>query len=554
MSINQGGSPIAGVLTNETKLSNLTNHLDLPTLWAMAAPSNGTDFGNLDIFALTKRADLPFMVASLQNKAITPVEGNTFTYSLPTAVDNSTYIVEDVSGSDRPGYGGQPFNILVSNGKLGGYGSQLMFDITSPYVLEVIEFQRKGEHVLYTVKFTGNYRDDEFVPKQLLQAGSRLFKISATRSAEFGQKYDSWSVDSGTQRKYLNFLTTAQVQTHYHMTDQACNFADNQLVKNVDWVRENLDKVVEYVGITTPIETGVKTVKEFMASGGDLSRKGIIGFNNIVMKYDEISMNILAKEAMNQMVWHPGTITGNDGFDKQVIAPGFWHQMDFSGYKHFFNVDTFTDRLILAAIRDFNTGKVMDTPYGAERTYKIRTGRGGRQLLNKAFEKYLLGANGIVNARDMGYIKGQAKTGFDVIAGTYVNTITVPGEAILVIDEDPSLDPMNANDLVNPMIRGYRLSSYAMIIEDYNDSASNVKILRNKYGNTGRIRMEVISGDRTHPLYEQGYKGMTVHQGSSLATGFGAYFRMTPDTVWVVDPTRILKLVPKNPIPGYGSL
>jgi hypothetical protein len=62
--------------------------------------------------------------------------------------------------------------------------------------------------------------------------------------------------------------------------------------------------------------------------------------------------------------------------------------------------------------------------------------------------------------------------------------------------------------------------------------------------------MEVISGSRTHPLLEMTNNGIPMHQGSSLATGFGAYFRATPDTAVVWDPTNLLKFSPKNPFTG----
>ena len=65
--------------------------------------------------------------------------------------------------------------------------------------------------------------------------------------------------------------------------------------------------------------------------------------------------------------------------------------------------------------------------------------------------------------------------------------------------------------------------------------------------------MEVIAGDRTHPLFETSYMGATAHLGTSLQTGYGAYFRTTPDTGFVVDPTKILKLIPKNPYNPNGN-
>ena len=546
------GSPIPGILLHEEKLSNLTNHLDVPQLLPLAAKGSETDFGTLDIWALTHKEDLPFMVANLENQSIEYVNGNQYYFSLPTAGDNSTYLEEVYAeGQEKIGYGGMPFKILVSNARLGGFGSRIMFDPMTPFVMEVTDLQRKGEKVLYTVKYSGNYKGDEYIPQHLLQGGSRLYKTAATRSKEFGQNYDSWAAGSTTKRKFMGFLTNAQLQTHYHMTDQACNFADGMLVKDKAWVMQNLDSVVQYIGINAPLDSGIKYLKDYVDAGGNSP----IGFRALAMKYDEISMGLLAKEAMNTIIWDPGSPTGFDGFDKDFIAPGLWHQLDFSGYKHTFNIETFSADVILAAIRDYNAGKVQDPQYGGEPVYRIRTGRGGHQLLNKSFEKYLTAAvTGMTFADKLGQISGTAKTGLDLNLSWY-KSITIPGEAKLVIEEDPSLDPWQANEFVNPRLStGYRLSSYSMIIENYNTSSSNIKILRNKYLNGGGMRMEVINGDRSHPLYEMNHNGIPVHQGSDLSTGFGAFFRMTPDTPFVVDPTQLLKLVPKNPITGLATM
>ena len=78
--------------------------------------------------------------------------------------------------------------------------------------------------------------------------------------------------------------------------------------------------------------------------------------------------------------------------------------------------------------------------------------------------------------------------------------------------------------------------------------------LINVYIGGGGMRMEVINGSRAHPLFEMTHNGIPVHQGVSLASGFGAFFRAIPDTAIVWDPTKLLKLVPRNPITGQAVL
>ncbi len=549
--------PIQGVLLNEYRYDGLTNHVDLPSVKHLANINSKdiTNFGTLDIWAYTRKAEVPFMVANIQQKSIEYVNGNHYKFNLPTAGDCSTYI-ESVDAEDmsRIGYGRQPFKVTVKGKHLGGYGAQVMFDYMSPYIMEVVDFERKGtDAIVYDMVYKGSFTNEDTLPSYLLQKGSRLKKIVGVRSAEFGQDYDSWAAGpSNTTREYLGMLSNGQLQTHYHMTDEACRFFDesSDLIDSKK-LTEGLNSVVEYIGIKGDHLNGIRTFNEYMANGGSADK---IGFRYMAMKYDDICMGILAKQNMNAVVWHPGSPVGSDGFDQQYFAPGIWHQLDYSGYKFTFNIENFSADIILAGIQDFESGKVTQTNYGNERSYRIRTGRGGRQLLNQAFEKYGSRATGLVDAKEFKQITGDNVTGLNINL-PYYNSIRIPGIAILTIEEDPSLDQMNdGNDFINPKLStGHRLSSYSMIIEDYNTDASNIKILRNKNLGTNRIRMEVIAGDRTHPMYEETYKGATVHQGSNLSTGFASYFRMTPDTAFVVDPTKILKFVPINPKTGLAS-
>lgn len=550
---NEAGIPIGGVLLNETTLTGLTNHLDLPAVKKLMNYQTITDFGVRDLWAYANIDEVPFMVANLQNNSIVPVNGNTYKFELPTTGSRTTRIVEvQASNPAKIGFGGEPFKVTVTGMALGGFGAQVMFDPMSPYIMTIKNFQKRGEHIIYDMVYQGNFNQEDFIPAHLFQSGSQLFKIAGVRSAEFGQDYDSWEAGTTSKRDFLGFLSNAQIQTHYHITDEACNFFDNNEIVNTNFLMKSLDEVVEYIGVKTPLQSGVRNLNDFLKSGGD---PGKIGFRTIAMKYDDISMRLLERQNMNILMWHPGSPVGLDGMDQQYIAPGFWHQLDYSGYKRFYNIETITKDTILAAIQEFEYGKIRPSAYGGERVYIIRTGRGGRVLLNQIFAEELKNVTGIVDAFKAAQIEGDNKSGLTINLPWY-KSIRIPGVAILQIEEDPSFDnQQQTNDIINPKLStGYRLTSYAMIIEDYNTSASNLKILRNKNLNGSRgMRMEVIAGDRTHPLFETSYMGAAAHLGSSLQTGFGTYFRMTPDTGYVEDPTKILKLIPKNPYNPTGN-
>lgn len=551
--LNQG-SPVSGVLLHEYKAPTLTNHVDLPSLLPFAAIGGQTHLGVRDVYALSHKEDVPFMIANIQGKTIENINGDSYSFDLPSMQENETKLVSvDQEDKSKLGYGGQPFKITVSNGRLGGFGSRITPNPLLPYALEVSNVEKKGKHVQYTVIYRGNMRGEKSIPANILQPNSFLYKLNGTRSKEFGQDYDSWEIGGGAKRKFLSFLSNFEIQTHYHMTDQACNFAGGRRVEDKNWVANNLNSVVEYIGIKSPMAPSISTYTQFLQSGGSTSQD-VIGFKYFTMLYDKISMGILEKEIINTMVWDPGSVTGNDGFDKSYIHPGVWHQLDYSGYKHIFSIPTFSKEIILSAIRSFRAGKQELPTYGKEVVYKIRTGRAGIELLNKAFkEEFYSQASGLIAADKIGQYEGTYKTGIDVYTPWY-KSVTIAGQFKLVMEWDPSLDPTRGDDIHNPMVNGYRLSSYSMIIEDYDTSASNIRILRNQFLGGGGMRMEVINGTRSHPLYEMTYNGIPVHQASNLKTGFGAFFRAVPDTAIVWDPTRLLKLTPRNPLTGQAVL
>ncbi len=61
---------------------------------------------------------------------------------------------------------------------------------------------------------------------------------------------------------------------------------------------------------------------------------------------------------------------------------------------------------------------------------------------------------------------------------------------------------------------------------------------------------QIIRAKYSHTCYTCGAQNLS---GSNLQTGFATYFRMTPDTGYIVDPTKLLKLIPKNPYNPTGN-
>ena len=187
-------------------------------------------------------------------------------------------------------------------------------------------------------------------------------------------------------------------------------------------------------------------------------------------------------------------------------------------------------------------------------TYTIKTGRGGSELIYQAFLKKGLQIPGQIMNSDHNWIEGSA--GNLTVNATRIVKFQIPNIGYLQVEWEPGFDPVSADEFVNPIMpSGYRLSSYTMLIEDYNTASDNIAIIRK---NGSKIRMIVEAGDQTHPLLRSGTningQNIQVHAASDELTGYQVKFVGRADTAIVKDPTKLLKLVPKNPRTGRAAL
>ena len=190
----------------------------------------------------------------------------------------------------------------------------------------------------------------------------------------------------------------------------------------------------------------------------------------------------------------------------------------------------------------------------SDNVYIIRTGRGGSELIYQAFMKKGFQIPAQIHNADHGFITGQAGN-LTYNAPRFVR-YQIPNIGYLEVQWEPGFDPVKADEFVNPVLGGgYRLSSYTMLIEDYNTSRDNIVIIRK---NGSKLRMIVEPGDQTHPLLRMSTnvngQNIQVHQASDEKTGYEVKFVGRADTAIVKDPTKLLKLVPKNPRTGLASL
>src|SRR5688572_23853140 len=100
-----------GIFLNEYQITG-DGHLDLPKLLAMSAPTQRTSFGVLDLWAYKRKEESPFLALNISGN-VQEIEGDSYEFEVVTAGDKSIRIIKNLSTSARPGYGGEPFELIV---------------------------------------------------------------------------------------------------------------------------------------------------------------------------------------------------------------------------------------------------------------------------------------------------------------------------------------------------------------------------------------------------------------------------------------------------------
>jgi len=510
-----------------------------------------TDLGPVEYWAMTRKSELPlYKLSSFGGRNIVEIEGNVARYQVPVSMDDTVEIVADITTVDKPGLDGTPFEIMLSTDRF-GYGDLLKFSQFSNFELVVDPSQPirpKGEAFIYTVKLLDN-GNVKFVDKKYLTPGTRIGKFGSVIPTEFGQTYGSWRINGVGEREYIIKIGDACAQTSYWISNRANEHGITL---------QNYQRVMEYIQIDGSGDPTISELNKYMASVGmsPLDLKAKKDNNEARMKFafamDDISMRLLARDYENQLMWGTGGRVILDGADEVQLPIGLWQQLN-SGYVHVYNYNNFSKFLFINAFHNYFLGKRDYVEPGNEPTVNVETGWGGMVLVNDMISKESNSNSFIQDAKDNGIIKG---TGLDrEFVGSFFRAWTIPGLVRIVFKYNPAFDAIHMkNSIDNPkMPTSYNLSSYSFIMYDVDDMSNNVQLLRNK---NAKIKMIVQNGRDTHPLFEMGNGQISKFQGMSRKSGFGVMFERPYDAIRVIDPTKILKIVMRNPFTGepFGGL
>jgi hypothetical protein len=549
-----------GIFVGQARSLGIKNHIDIPYVTALA-PERPLDFGVLDLWALRQRTESPLLTLAIDNAQVIYTDADYYTYELPSAADATTRLVAGGLDKDKQGMDGEEIPFVVTRRDLSA-GSIFKFDLTSRISFTVVDrpIEQMGEHFKVWAVLNTNSQV-KFVTKAEFQPQRQIVKLADMRGLDFSSHKSVWSISGvPSLAKYKNYLSNMMLQQSYRVTSGAVEYLNHHTridARQISMMEQTVLQFYQVRGIADNKVIDLRNPESYKLYFERLQEEKVKGNGEAAMVnlLDSIAINLMQKQNNDIMIWSDQIDNIRDGYDTQRLVPGVWFQLDMAGYKHTYSIDTFTLDTLTDAIKDFEFGKVPLRESISDNVYVIRTGRGGSELIYKAFLKSGFQIPAQLQNAEFGFITGPNAANLTYNAARFVK-YQIPNIGYLSVEWEPGFDPVKADEFVNPVLPGgYRLSSYTMLIEDYNTSRDNIAIIRK---NGHKMRMIVEAGDNTHPLLRSttsiNGQNISVSQASDELSGYQVKFVSKADSAIVKDPTKLLKLVPKNPRTGIAAL
>ena len=519
-----------------------SSHVDSYHLVNMLRGTEPMDMGPVDLWAMAQKVEMPlYQMASFGGKNTIMVDNPRGEYKWQTpTVQDLPYIVDDLESGDV-GADGVTFKIKL-NKRIFGHGDIITYDKYNGMELYITadDIIPAGDGFIYTVQLVNN-DNTASLASQYRQAGTKFFRKGSARG-EYGERFSDISVQTGF-REYYNYVGGAEAHVHYSISSRAELMmkgglnADGTLPVTEIWrmFDKNMDPSV------TSLETMVsKMGKEYVKKAydnGTLTR-------SFVTALEAAHLSKIATDIETYLMWGQGGRIKQDGPDDIRLSVGLWKQLD-SAYKRIYNKGQFSLELFRAEIFNFYNGKVEFKGPDPKRELIVQTGIGGMKLVNEAIRREAISAGLVINAgtNGGGGIGAITGTGMDLNFGFAFTSYTIPFLANVKFVLNPAFDNVHTNDIENPMIDGYPLSSYNFIIFDITDNTNdNIFLLKLSWDN--QLKWFYQNGTMDYMGRTQGF------QSNGVFNGYRVYMTQTMPAIWVKDPTKVLKIVMRNPITG----
>jgi len=507
------------------------------------------DMGPIDIWAMAQKVEMPlYQMASFggQNTIMVDNARGEYKWQTPVAQD-LPFIVKNIEASDTElGLDGSPFRIKL-NKRAFGHGDIITYDKYNGKELYITadDIITANDGFIYTVQLVNNDNTATGVMSaDYLAAGTKYFRKGSARG-EYGERFSDITTGTGF-REFYNFVGGAEAHVHYSVSSRADLMikggmnADGSIPVTEIW--RTFDQDVD------PSVSSLESMVEIM--GPDFVRRAFDNGNltrTFLTNMEAAHLSKVASDIETYLMWGRGGRVKQDGPDDIRLSIGLWRQLDNS-YKRVYNKSSFNLDMFKSELYNFYQGKVDLNGPDPQRSLIVQTGIGGMQLINRAIKDDVSMINSgtgggnpfVINADNVGAVTG---SGMDMGYGFSFTSFVIPFLANVKFVLNPAFDNLHTNDIENPLVDGRPLSSYSFIIFDITDQGNdNIHLLKLSWDN--QLKWFYQNGTMDYMGRTQGF------QSSGQFNGYRVYMTQTMPAVWVKDPTKVLKIVMKNPVTG----
>lgn len=559
-----------GVYLRTVKYDTVT-HLDTAGLLHLQYGGKApiTDLGTVQLFAnrgyLTPDVD----TLSFRTQRIS-VDTHDFRYGVP--IGGEDWAVEDVitEGSEL-GQSGEKFKVVMRGRK---YDNNWVVGVDQSYPLHLLitkdEIIPYGpDTFIYTMQVVGSMSNDKGFPRQLLTKGTPLFGFY-TVDHEYNRTYSSLPTMQTGKREFVSQVGMGASQLHFTVTREAAHAkVSKETMIPYDEFLETLEIYkfqVGSLGYDFQNLTPEQRRSQYRTDNLAMAYKSVYGTEKAAMSAMEkdtvLNLWVPRMEAIMrarlQMITEAkafygtgGTVEG-DGATQARIPLGLIHQF-LNGHRHVYTPATFNLGLFEAALTARLQGNTTYSPFGTPPKIKMKSGRGGISLIQKALANQPAQNGMMWNADPYVMNMGDARN-------LYFNTpkfatwCMANNMAIIEVEYDPALDPALANEKINPFVNlqnglgGNRLSSYIFYVDDLKmDAVYGENIKEIVYGPDNDVSGFYRNGRLAYP----GSSTMNgLHHGDPSNPGFSVQLIQRDKAYHIFDTNRTLVFLPTHPSSG----
>jgi len=527
-----------GIYLRDTNYK-VSSHLDSYHLTQMLGSAEPMDLGPVDLWAMTQKVEMPlYQMASFGGKNTILVNHPRGEYRWQTPISQDLpFSMGTLGQTTGIGIDGTTFKIKLSQ-RAFGHGDIITYDKYNGLELYITadDIIPSGEGFIYTVQLVNNDNSVGF-NTDYLAAGTKYFRKGSARG-EYGERFSDIQTGSGF-REFYNFVGGAEAHVHYSISSRADLMlkgglnADGTVPVTEIWRNFNADST----------DPSISSIDQLIASMGKAGAKKAFESGQLTRTFmtnlEAAHLSKIANDIETYLMWGKGGRIKQDGPDDIRLSVGLWSQLDNS-FKRVYNKSSFSLDMFKSELYNFYQGKVEFKGPDPQRKLVVQTGIGGMQLINKAIAEEVFTSGLVQDASSVGAVTGK---GMDLDFGFAYTSFTIPFLANVKFVLNPAFDNLHTNDIENPLIDGRPLSSYSFIIFDITDQGNdNIYLLKLSWDN--QLKWFYQNGTMDYMGRSQGFASV------GNFNGYRVYMSQTMPAIWVKDPTKVLKIVMRNPVTG----